>query len=73
VLPQHSAGAYGLLTQPTDVFTSWVFAATPLAVLLLLFAARNHWASERKPKTLALQVAGLASWLLVTDVLAKVL
>jgi hypothetical protein len=73
VLPQHSAGAYGLLTQPTDVFTSWVFAATPLAVPLLLFAARNHWTSERKPKTLAWQVAGLASWLLVTDVLATVL
>ena len=44
-----------------------------LAVLLLLFAARNHWTSERKPKTLAVQVAGLASWLLLMDVVATVL
>jgi hypothetical protein len=73
VLPQHSAGAYGVLTQPSVVFTSWVIAATPLAVPLLLFAARNHWTSERKPKTLALQVAGLASWLLLMDVVATVL
>ena len=72
-LPQHSAGAYGVLTQPFVVFTSWVIAATPLAVLLLLFAARNHWTSERKPKTLAVQVAGLASWLLLMDVVATVL
>src|SRR5438874_7076890 len=60
VLPQHSAGAYGMLTQPSAVFTTWVIAATPLAVLLLLFAARNHWTSEREPKTLAVQVAGFA-------------
>ena len=73
VLPQHSAGAYGVLTQPFAVFTPWVIAATPLAVLLLLFAARNHWTSERKPKTLAVQVAGLASWLLLMDVVATVL
>ena len=73
VLPQHSAGAYGVLTQPSVVFTSWVIAATPLAVLLLLFAARNHWTSERKPKILAVQVAGLASWLLLMDVVATVL
>jgi hypothetical protein len=72
-LPQHSAGAYAVLTQPFAVFTTWVIAATPLAVLLLLFAARNHWTSERKPKTLAVQVAGLASWLLFMDVLATVL
>ena len=65
--------AYGLLTQPFAVFTPWVIAATPLAVLLLLFAARNHWTSERKPKTLAVQVAGLASWLLLTEVVATVL
>jgi hypothetical protein len=74
VLPQRFPGAYGLLTQPSDVvFTSWVTAAGPLAVLLLLFAARNHWTSERKPKTLAVQVAGLASWLLLTDVVATLL
>jgi hypothetical protein len=73
VLTDHSAGAYGLLTQPFAVFTPWVIAATPLAVLLLLFAARNHWTSERKPKTLAVQVAGLASWLLLMDVVATVL
>jgi hypothetical protein len=72
VLPQHSAGTYGVLTQPSVVFTSWVIAATPLAVLLLLFASRNHWTSERKPKTLAVQVAGLASWLLLMDVVATV-
>jgi hypothetical protein len=72
-LPQHSAGAYGVLTQPFAVFTSWVIAATPLALLLLLFAARNHWTSERKLKTLAVQVAGLAGWLLLTDVVATVL
>ena len=73
MLPQHSAGAYGGLTEPSAVFTSWVIAATPLAVPLLLLAARNHWTSERKPKTLAVQVAGLASWLLFMDVLATVL
>ncbi len=73
VLPQHSAGAYGGLTEPSAVFTSWVIAATPLAVPLLLFAARNHWTSERKPKTLAVQVAGLASGLLLTEVVATVL
>ena len=66
-------GAYGVLTQPSAGFTQWVIAATPFAVLLLLFAARNHWTSERKPKTLAVQVAGLASWLLFMDVLATVL
>ena len=58
LLPQRSAGAYAVLTQPFAVFTTWVIAATPLAVLLLVFAARNHWTSERKPKTLAVQVAG---------------
>ena len=47
-------------------------AASPLAVLLLLFAARNHWASERKPKTVAVQVAALASWLLLVDVVTTV-
>jgi hypothetical protein len=73
VLTDHSAGAYGLLMQPFAVFTPWVIAATPLAVLLLLFAARNHWTSERKPKTLAVQVAGLASCLLLMDVVATVL
>jgi hypothetical protein len=72
VLPQHSAGAYGVLTPPS-IFTSWVIGATPLALLLLLLAARNHWTSERKPKTLAVQVAGLASWLLLMDVVATVL
>jgi hypothetical protein len=71
--PLHFAGAYGVLTQPFAVFTLWVIAATPLAVLLLLFAARNHWTSERKPKTLAVQVAWLASWLLLTDVVATLL
>src|SRR5258708_23204935 len=70
---RHAVAAYGALTQPSAVFTSWLIAATPLAVLLLLFAARNHWASERKPKTLAVQVAGLASWLLLMDVVATVL
>jgi len=40
-------------------YDSWIcvsvelIAATPLAVPLLFFAARNHWTSERKPKTLA--------------------
>jgi ABC-type transport system involved in multi-copper enzyme maturation permease subunit len=73
VSPQHSAGVYGVLAQPSAVFTTWVIAATPLAVLLLLFAARNHWTCERKPKTLAVQVAALASWLLLMDVVATVL
>jgi hypothetical protein len=72
-LPSHSAGAYGVLTQPSAVFASWVIAATPVAVLLVLFAARNHWTFERQPKTLAVQVAGLAGWLLLTDVVATVL
>jgi hypothetical protein len=71
VLPRHSAGAYAVLTQPS-VLTAWVMAASPLAVLLLLFAARNHWTSERKPKTIAMQVAALASWLLLIDVVATV-
>ncbi len=71
--PRHAIAAYGVLTQPSAVFTLWVIAATPLAVLLLLFAARNHWTSERKPKTLAVQVAGLAGWLILTDVVATVL
>lgn len=63
-----------VLTQPSAVFTTWVIAATPLGVLLLLlFAARNHWRCERKPKTLVVQMAGLASWLLLTDVVARVL
>ncbi|MCA1562377.1 MAG: ABC transporter permease [Acidobacteria bacterium] len=68
LLPRHAVGAYGMLTQPSPVFTLWVIAAMPLAVLLLFFAARNHWTSERKPKTLAVQAAGLAGWLLLTDV-----
>ena len=72
-LPQHSAGAYGVLTLPFVVFTPLAIAATPLVVLLLVFAARNHWTSERKPKTLAVQVAGLASSLLLMDVVTTVL
>jgi hypothetical protein len=39
----------------------------------LFFAARNHWRSERTAKSLALQVAGLASSLLVVEVVATVL
>lgn len=70
---RHAVAAYGALTPPSAVFTLWVIAATSLAALLLWFAARNHWTSERKPKTLAVQVAGLAGWLLVTDVVARVL
>src|SRR5256885_15015321 len=35
VLPQHPAGAYGVLTEPSALFTASVIAATPLAVLLL--------------------------------------
>ena len=62
-----------VLTQSTADYATWVAVATPLALLLLVFAARNHWTSERKPKTLAVQVAGLAGWLLFTDVLATVL
>jgi hypothetical protein len=35
---------------------------------------RRFWKfGDRKPKTLALQAARLASWLLLTDVLATVL
>ena len=74
LLPAHHAvAAYGALMQPSAGFTQGVIAATPLAVLLLLFAARNHWTSERKPKTIAVQVAGLAGWLLLTDVVATML
>ncbi len=74
LLPAHHAvAAYGALMQPSAGFTLGVIAATPLAVLLLLFAARNHWTSERKPKTIAVQVAGLAGWLLLTDVVATML
>jgi hypothetical protein len=71
--PRHAVAAYGALTQPSAVFTPWVIAATPLAALLLLFAARNHWTSERRAKTLAVQVAGLAGGLLLTDVVATLL
>jgi hypothetical protein len=70
--PRHAV-AYEVLTQPSVVFTQWVIAATPCAVLLLFFAARNHWRSERTAKSLALQVAGLASSLLVVEVVATVL
>jgi hypothetical protein len=70
--PRHAV-AYGALTQPSAAFTQWAIAATPVAVLLLLFAARNHWTSERKAKTLAVQMAGLAGCLLLTDVVATVL
>src|SRR5437764_5906865 len=34
LLPQQPAGVYGVLTQPSAVFTTWVIAATPVAVLL---------------------------------------
>ena len=71
--PRRAVGAYGALTQPSGVFALWVIAATPLAVLLLWFAARNHWTSERKPKAIAVQVAGLAGYLLLIDVVATVL
>jgi hypothetical protein len=70
--PRHAVAVYAALT-PSAVSTLWVIAATPLAVPLLLFAARNHWTSERQPKTLAVQVAGLAVWLLLTDVVATLL
>src|SRR5260221_1610599 len=42
VLPQHSPGAYGVVTHPSAVFTPWGIAATPLVVLLLCFAPHNH-------------------------------
>ena len=71
--PRRAVAAYGALTQPSAVFTLWVIAGTPLAVLLLWFAARNHWTSERKPKAIAVQVAGLAGCLLLIDVVATVL
>ena len=70
--PRHAVAAYGALTQPSAVFTLWVIAATPLAVLLVWFAARNHWRSERKPKAIAVQVTGLAGCLLLIDVVATV-
>lgn len=69
--PRRAVAAYGALTQPSAVFTL-VIAATPLAALLLWFAARNHWTSERKPKAIAVQVAGLAGCLLWIDVVATV-
>jgi hypothetical protein len=71
--PRRAVAAYGALTQPSAVFSLWVIAGTPLAVLLLWFAARNHWTSERKPKTIVVQVAGLAGCLLLIDVVATVL
>ena len=71
--PRRAVAAYGALTQPSAVFTLWVIAGTPLAVLLLWFAARNHWTSERKPKAIVVQVAGLAGCLLLIDVVATVL
>jgi hypothetical protein len=71
--PRHAVAGYGALTQPSAVFSLWLIFATPLAVLLLLFAARNHWRSERQPKTLAVQVVGLTVSLLVMDVVATVL
>jgi len=68
-----AVGAYGILTQPFSVFTLWMIVGTPLAALLLVFAARNHWAAERKPKILAVQVAWLAGWLVLAEVVATVL
>jgi hypothetical protein len=70
LLPRH---AYGMLTHPSAVFMLWMIIATPFAALLLFFAARNHWTSERKPKTLAVQVAWLAGWLLLAEVAATML
>jgi hypothetical protein len=68
-----AVGAYGILTQPFAVFTLWLIVGTPLATLLLVFAARNHWASERRPKILVVQVAWLAGWLVLAEVVATVL
>ena len=70
--PRRAVAAYGALTQPSAVFTLWVIAATPLEGLLLWFAARNHWTSERRPRAIAVQVAGLAGCLLLIDVVATV-
>src|SRR5260221_633619 len=65
---------FGMLqSQPCVVFPSWVIDVHKLAVELRLLAARNHWTPERKPKTLAVQVAGLASWPLLIDVVATML
>jgi hypothetical protein len=73
LFPQHAVGAYGTLTQPPAVFTLWMIIGTPFAALLLFFAARNHWTSERKPKILAVQVAWLSGWLVLAVVAARVL
>jgi hypothetical protein len=71
VLPPHALGMFGTLAQPSADLSLWMIIGTPFVALLLLFAARNHWTSDRTPKTLAVQIAGLASWLLLTDVAAR--
>jgi len=73
LLQRSAVGAYAILTQPSAVFTLWMIVGTPLAALLLFFAAHNHWASERKPRILAVQVAWLAGWMVLAEVVATVL
>jgi hypothetical protein len=70
--PRDAVAASGMLMQPSAVFTLWAMIVSPAALLLLFFAARNHWTSERKPKALAAQVAWLAACLLLAEVVATV-
>ena len=73
LVPQHAAGLYPVLTSPSTLFTLWALIGTPIVVLLLVFAGRNHRSLERKPRTLAVQVAWLAGFLIVSDFVTVIL
>jgi hypothetical protein len=68
MLPSHYAdGPYRVLASPTALFAVWAVVATPIAVVLLVLAGRNHRSLERSPGKLAVQVACLAGVLVVSD------
>jgi hypothetical protein len=61
------------LTSLSDLFTFTAIIATPLVVVLLLLAARNHRTRERSWQRLAVQAACLAGVYALTNVVASVL
>ena len=75
LLPRHPLLSHGILTRPPAMLAAMVLTLAPLALaaLLLFFAGRNHWVPERKFGRLAVQVAWLAGWFVLTDVVATVL
>lgn len=68
VLPAHYVdGPSRALMSPTAGVAVWTAIAVPLAVVLLVFAGRNHRTPERRPRTLGTQVAWLAGVFIVTE------